>query len=260
MKKRILSVVMFALGVAGIATAQKAGSEAKLDGLKGAAQQVTSIMYEAKNNGGTVLERGDILERIEITYLKNGQRKSMAYLSQEEDVLFRSRYKHDGFGVTTLEHVVDNNDNIVGRTYYVYDPNFFLTEIYTEDAERQIETRTLIKYDNRERISQRSFTDAAGNIFRREVYTYTSEGNLLKTVVFDRAGNKAQEIRYEFDNFGQPVTKTTYDYSEDEPDILITIYRYKYDSHRNWIQKTEYEMIDNAPVAQTITERDIKYY
>ncbi|MBR1793428.1 MAG: hypothetical protein IJ764_07315 [Bacteroidales bacterium] len=258
--KNIAIVFALVLSTAGSAMAQKAAPEVKLDGLKGTAQQVTSIMYEAKNNGGAMLERGDILERIETIYLQNGQRKSMAYLSQEEDVLFRSRYKHDGFGVTTLEHVVDNNDHIVGRTYYIYDPNFFLTEIYTEDAERQIESRTLIKYDNRERVSQRSFTDAAGNIFRREVYTYTSEGNLLKTVVFDRAGNKAQEIRYEFDNYGQPVTKTTYDYSEDEPDILITIYRYKYDNHRNWIQKTEYEMIDNAPVAQTITERDIKYF
>lgn len=260
MKKKLLAVVALTLAVACGAMAQKAGPEVKLDGLKGSVQTITAVMYEAVDNGGQTLERGDILERVETMYLQNGMRKSMTYLSPEEDVLFRSRYKHDGFGVTTLEHVVDNNEQIVGRTYYVYDPNFYLTEIYTEDAERQIEGRTLVKYDAHGRVGQRSYTDQDGNIFRREVYTYTPEGTIQKTVVFDRSGDKAREVRYEYDHNGQPVTQTIYDYSEKEPEIMISLFRYKYDSHRNWIQKTEYVMEDDRPVAQTIIERTIKYY
>ena len=65
---------------------------------------------------------------------------------------------------------------------------------------------------------------------------------------------------YEYDHNGQPVTQTIYDYSEKEPEIMISLFRYKYDSHRNWIQKTEYVMEDDRPVAQTIIERTIKYY
>lgn len=258
-KKSLITIVCLMLG-ATFAMAQKAAPEVKLDGYKGSVHTVSSITYEAIDNGGQTLQRGDIIEHLETTYKDNGQRKSMNYLSPEENILFRSRYKHDGFGVTTLEHVVDNNDRIVGRTYFIYDPSFFLTEIYTEDADRQIESRTLLKYDSHNRVSQRTFTDAHGNTFRREVYTYSFEGLVIKTVVFDRDGNKIREIRYEYDQNEQPITQTIYDYSEPEPEIYITLFRYKYDNHRNWVQRTEYIMETNEPVAQTIVERTIQYY
>ncbi len=241
-------------------SAQRVAPEVKLDGLRGNVKYITTIQYEALDEGKPTLVRGDILERVETEYMKNGQRKSMSYISPEEDVLFRSRYKHDGFGVTTLEHVVDDKENIIGRTYYVYDKQFFLTEVYVEDAERQIETRTMIKYDDNARVSERAFTDASGNVFRREVYAYAHSGNMVKTVTFDRKGTKIRETRYEYDEHHNPVTMTTYDYSEPETEISISLFRYLYDNNNNWIQKTEYLMVDNNPEAQTIIEREIKYF
>lgn len=251
-------VLSFFLGILGTATAQIT-NEVKSDGFNGPVQKVTSTMYEAIVQGNNI-EHGDILERLQTLYNSKGQRRSMTYLATEEDVIFRTRYKHDAFGITVLEQVVDNNEEIIGRTYYVYDANHILTEIYVEDAERQVETRTLISYDGQGRVRQRSFNDALNNVFRREAYTYNDDGSLLKTVVYDNKNNKISETRFEYDSHGQPITQTMYDYTEDETELFITLYRYQYDGHGNWIQRTEFELNGSVSTPTYIIERAIQYF
>ena len=117
-------------------------SDCQRDGLHGEVKDVLSVMYEADGRGSDA-HRGSILERLKTVYNQKGQRRSQSYLSNEEDMIFRTKYKHDGFGLVTLEHILDPEENVIGRTYYLYDADLLLTEVYVEDEERQIESRVL---------------------------------------------------------------------------------------------------------------------
>ena len=257
--RNILSAVMF-MSIFTAMSAQNVTSEVKQDGFQSSVKSVYSTMYEAYYNDNDDLLRGDILERLQTEYNSKGQRKNMIYLSTEEDIMFRSRYKHDGFGITTLEQIVDNEEHVIGRTYFIYDENFVLTESYVEDAERQMENRILYKYDGQGRLSQRSFNDPKNEIYKREVYNYNFDGTILKTVTYGRDGHKMNEIRYENDDHKQVTSQTLYDYSEPETECFITLYRYQYDNRNNWIQKTEYQVNGERIDPVYITEREIVYF
>ena len=258
---KIRTFLAFSLFVMMAATlsAQQTASDAKLDGYNGNVKKVTRYTYEVRTDFTGSTSQGDLLEHLETAYNSKGWRKTMTYVTPEADVIFRSRFKHDGFGLTTVEQIVDNNENVIGRTYYSYDAHNVLKETWVEDADRQIESRTQYRFDAQGHLMQRSINDANGNIFKREVYTY-SGNNVEKKVVFDRSGKKMQEWRYEYDENNQPVSQTLYDYSEAEPEMYITIFQYEYDDHGNWTRRTESELIDGDPIPQYIVTREIEYF
>ena len=258
---KIKAVLSFALFVtlASFLSAQNIATDAMLDGFHGNVKKVTKITYEARTDFSGVTSEGDLLEHLETVYNAKGWRKTMTYVTPEADIIFRSRFKHDGFGLTTVEQIVDNNEKIIGRSYYSYDAQNVLKEMWVEDADRQIESRTLYRFDGQGHMVQRSINDAYGNIFKREVYTYNGN-NLEKKVVFDRSGKKMQEWRYEYDANNEPVSQTLYDYSEAETEMYITIFQYEYDAHGNWTRRTESEIINGDPVMQYIITREIEYF
>lgn len=234
-------------------------SDARRDGFLGEVKDVLSVMYETD---AATSRRGSILERLQTVYNQKGQRRSQSYLSNEEDMIFKTKYKHDGFGLVTLEHILDPEENVIGRTYYIYDPDLILTEVYIEDEERQIESRVLYKYDAQGRVSQLSYNDHENNVYRREMYIYGANDNVYKTVVFNAKGKKVQEIRYEYDDHDQPISSTLFDYNEDpnEPELTITLFEYRYDEAGNWVSRNEYQLNDDKKVLTSIVERDIRYY
>lgn len=258
---KISKTLVFALmaAVATTAAAQR-GLDLQDDELHGEVKRVDAVMYEARYNFDDRLETGDQLEHLVTEYNQKGQRRQQVYLSVAENIIFRTRYKHDGFGLTTLEHVVDNNDQVIGRTYYIYDADHTLTEIYVEDAERQIESRLLIGHDAQGRISQRSYNDHAGEVFKREVYTYNADGTINKAVVYDRTKKKVQEKRWEYDTLGYATSYTLYDYTEEEPELFITLYEREYDNHGNWLRCTEYELLGDRKLPTFTTVRNIDYF
>lgn len=233
-------------------------SDCMRDGLHGEVQNVLSVMYEADDHAS----RGSIMERLKTVYNQKGQRRSQSYLSNEEDMIFRTKYKHDDFGLITLEHILDPEENVIGRTYYLYDADLILTEVYVEDEERQVESRVLYKYDAQGRLSQLSFNDNYNNVFRREMYIYGENDNIYKTVVFNAQGKKVQEIRYEYDEHNERVSSTLYDYYEDpnDPELVITLYEYRYDEEGNWVTRYEYQLENDKKIPVYIVERDIKYF
>ena len=236
-------------------------SDAQRDGLHGEVQDVFAVMYEADEQA-TSPQRGSVMERLKTVYNQKGQRRSQSYLSNEEDMIFKTKYKHDGFGLVTLEHILDPEENVIGRTYYIYDADLVLTEMYIEDEERQIESRVLYKYDAQGRICQRNYNDHENNVYRREVYIYGVGDNIYKTVVYDAKGTKVQEIRYEYDEHNERVSSTMYDYNDspEDPELTITLYEYRYDEEGNWVTRYEYLLEDSKKIPQYIVERDIKYY
>ena len=118
--KTFLAIAVFC-SLTGLTQAQKLASDAMLDGLHGRVKSVLKVTYEARTDFQGVTSQGDILERLETVYNSKGWRKTMTYVTPEADIIFRSRFKHDGFGLVTVEQIVDNNENIIGRTYYSYD-------------------------------------------------------------------------------------------------------------------------------------------
>ena len=254
-----MATAMLAIGLAMAATAQS-GRDLEDDGFKGAVKRVDALVYEALYDRQDNLVTGDELEHLVTEYKQNGQRRSQTYLSVAEDIIFRTRYKHDGFGLTTLEHIVDNHEQVIGRTYFIYDADHTLTETYVEDAERQVENRMLLQHDGQGRITQRSYNDPQNNIYKREVYTYNADGTVRKAVVYDRTKNKVQEKRWEYDEQGEPTSYTLYDYTEEEPEMFITLYEREYDAHGNWVRCTEYELLGDRKLPAYTTVRMIEYF
>ncbi|MCQ2299392.1 MAG: hypothetical protein MJZ81_04625 [Bacteroidales bacterium] len=260
MKIKNCFVAVLFVALMGSALAQQYRTDVVIDGFVGRIAKVDQKMYEAKVSGGE-MQRGTLLEHLQTVYSSKGHRKNMTFLSTGEDnVIFRTRYKHDGFGLVTLEQIVDPAENVVGRTYYVYNQNNILSETYVEDAERQVENRVRYYYDNTGRLSQRSYNDPLNEIYKREVYTYDNNGDIARTVVFDRNKKKMQEWRYEYDEHHQPVSQTLYDYTEDEPEVFLTLFRYQYDDNGNWIQKVEYTLDNDRTTPVFITERYMEYF
>ena len=259
-KQMFFGLAMFFCGLATV-SAQTAQRESEQDGFVGNVKKVATTLYEARVDRDGDMQYGEQLERIETLYNEKGQRRSMTFLSpDEDDMLFRSRYKHDGFGLVTLEHIVDNHEQIIGRTYYIYDKNLTLTESYVEDAERQIEHRVLYRYDAGGRLAERSYNDAKNNVYRREVYSYDFEGAVHRTSVFDRSKTKILDYNYEYDSHQQPINVTTYDYTDDDAEVSTTLYQYKYDSRGNWVQRTQYTLEKDNAVPTFITNRKIEYF
>ena len=244
-----------------VATAQTSQRECEQDGLTGNVKKVSTTLYDAVVDRDGDMQYGEQLERTETLYNEKGQRRSMTFVGADEsDILFRSRYKHDGFGLTTLEHIVDNHEQIIGRTYYIYDKNLMLSESYVEDAERQIEHRVLYKYDESGRLVERSYNDAKNNVYRREVYSYDFDGAVHRTSVYDRSNTKMLDHHYEYDAHQQHINVTTYDYTEEDPDVSTILYRYKYDKQGNWIQRTQYVLEKDNAIPTYITNRRIDYF
>ena len=259
MKINKIILALLTVALCGGAAAQT-GRDLQDDELHGTVKRIDSRMYEAHYDLNDNLERGEQLEHLITEYKENGHRRSQTYLSVAEDIIFRTRYKHDGFGLTTLEHIVDNQEHVVGRTYYVYDAEHTLTEVYVEDAERQVESRMLLIHDGEGRISQRSYNDHRNDIFKREVYTYNDDGTIRKAVVYDRSKQKVQEKRWEYDEKGYPTSYTLYDYTEEEPEMFVTLYMREYDAHGNWIRCTEYDMLGDRMIPTYTTIRTIEYF
>ncbi|MBR6292771.1 MAG: hypothetical protein IKR33_08220 [Bacteroidales bacterium] len=255
--KILVTLIMVA---ACMTAAAQSGHDLQDDEMHGAVKRIDAVMYEASYDLDDNLQTGDQMEHLVTEYNQKGQRRSQTYLSVAEDVIFRTRYKHDGFGLTTLEHVVDNQDRVIGRTYFVYDADHTLTEVYVEDAERQVESRLLLKHDGMNRISQRSYNDHLNEVYKREVYTYNADGTLNKAVVYDRSKQKVQEKRWEYDEQGYPVSYTLFDYTEEEPEMFITLYVREYDSHGNWVRCTEYDLLGDRRIPTYTTVRTIEYF
>lgn len=259
MKMNNILAIVTAVFMGTCAYAQS-GHDLQDDELHGDVKRVDAVMYEARYDLNDNLEKGDQLEHLVTEYNAKGQRRQQMYLSVAEDVIFRTRYKHDGFGLTTLEHIVDNQDHVIGRTYYLYDAEHTLTESYVEDAERQIESRLLLKHDGMGRITERSFNDHVNEIFKREVYVYNADGSINKAVVYDRSKKKVQEKRWEYDEQGYAKSYTLYDYTEEEPEMFVTVYKRDYDSHGNWVSCTEYEVLGDRMLPVYTTVRTIEYF
>lgn len=255
---KILVALLFS--AATLSAAAQSGRDIQDDELHGEVKRIDSRMYEARYDLNDNLEPGDQLEHLVTEYRQNGQRRSQTYLSVAENVIFRTRYKHDGFGLTTLEHVVDNQERVIGRTYYIYDIEHTLTEVYVEDAERQVESRMLLSHDAEGRISQRSFNDHVNDVYKREVYVFNPDGSVNKAVVYDRSKQKVQEKRWEYDEQGYPTSYTLYDYTEEEPELFITLYEREYDSHGNWVRCTEYDLLGDRKIPTYTTVRNIEYF
>ena len=260
MKVKTLLVAALIFAIGSVAMAQNYTPDVRLDGYRGNVKSVDQKLFEARMEGDK-MERGDLMEHLNTVYNSKGQRKSMLFLDiYERGVVFRTRYKHDGFGLMTLEHIVDPQDNVIGRTYYLYDQKNVLSETYVEDVERQIESRILYIYDGQGRLSQRSYNDPFNEIYKREVYSYDAQGNMVRRVVFDRSKKKVQEWRYEYDSHNNPVTQTLFDYTEAEPEQFATLFVYRYDDAGNWIQRTEYTLEATKTTPLYITERTIEYF
>ena len=257
-KKTFVFAVVFAI-VAFAAKAQKIPSDVQNDGFHGKVKKVSEYIYDAEGTAKDP-QKGMSLQITETKYDNYGNKKVITYFADENNVIFKTRYKRDAIGNLILEQFINPDGDVIGRTYYSYDTKNVLTQMYVFDGETQLENRTRFVYDAQGRLVGKNLCDNYNDILDREVYELGYNNLPQKASVYNRQKQLVDETIYEYDDHNQVITATHFDYNGKEAEVTTTLYEYSYDDNGNWVERYEYSVDGDKIEPVTIIERTIEYY
>jgi len=259
MKRKIVVLLMAFAAVTLSANAQKIPSDVQNDGFRGKVKKVSEYIYDAEGTAKDP-QKGMSLQITETKYDNYGNKKVITYFADENNIIFKTRYKRDAIGNLILEQFINPDGDVIGRTYYSYDTKNVLTQMYVFDGETQLENRTLFVYDAQGRLIGKNLCDNYNDILDREVYELTYNGLPGKASVYNRQKQLVDETLYEYDDHDQVITATHFDYNGKDAEVSTTLYEYSYDNQGNWVERYEYIVDGDKIEPVTIIERTIEYY
>lgn len=259
MKNIALYWVLTLALVGNFAMAQSVTPDVVHDGFKGQVKKVTEKIYDAEGDAKNP-EKGMQIQNTDTRYDNTGRKKVITFYTDENNVIFKTRYKRDAIGNLILEQFINPQGDVIGRTYYSYDTKNVLKQIYVFDGETQLENRTLLKYNEQGHLCEKSLSDSYNDILDKEIYTLNASGLPSKTSVYNRQKKLAEEILYEYDSHNQIITVTRFDYTEKEAEVSTTLFEYSYDDRGNWVERYEYAVDGDKIEPVTIIERNIEYF
>ena len=163
MKRKIVVLLMAFAAVTLSANAQKIPSDVQNDGFRGKVKKVSEYIYDAEGTAKDP-QKGMSLQITETKYDNYGNKKVITYFADENNIIFKTRYKRDAIGNLILEQFINPDGDVIGRTYYSYDTTNVLTQMYVFDGETQLENRTLFVYDAHGRLIGKNLCDNYNDI------------------------------------------------------------------------------------------------
>ncbi len=259
MRVEFLFALVAVVAMSVSANAQKVPSDVTNDGFHGKVKKVSEYIYDAEGTAKDP-QKGMSLQITETKYDNYGNKKVITYFADEQNIIFKTRYKRDAIGNLILEQFINPDGDVIGRTYYSYDPKNVLTQMYVFDGETQLENRTRFVYDAQGRLVGKNLCDNYNDILDREVYELGYNNLPQKASVYNRQKQLVDETLYEYDDHNQVITATHFDYNGKEADVTTTLYEYSYDDNGNWVERYEYSVDGDKIEPVTIIERTIEYY
>ncbi len=194
------------------------------------------------------------------------------------DIDQKSLYKYDDKG-NKIEVINYKDDGtLFTKTEYKYDAeNHLIEELLYEDRASNLSTKKIYEYDDKgNKVSSKDFDygelasvlDEYGNdtiVMQYRPYSkkgnydtfkYDEKGNEIEVISYQPDGALLQVLKYKFDNWSNVIEESCNSFLQKINRLYIAKYSLEYDSHHNWIKKTE--IVDEKPVK--VSNRKIEYY
>lgn len=209
------------------------------------------------DNSGYINERLDFdksgIYTSKTKYSYNEQKIIISEIEEDikGDIIFSKKSFYDDEKMT-VKSIINYSKDYSVQTIDYYDNSKSKIKIdwYTEDG--KLSSRTLFKYDDNHNIIEENIYTSYGNLYAKTQNIYNTEG--YKTESISTCKSELRNDYYKYDDFGNKIEE----YSN-KKSILVNkyIYKYKYDSQNNWIERVCYL---NGKLPVDITERNIEYY
>ena len=151
----------------------------------------------------------------------------------------------------TVKSIINYSKDYSVQTIDYYDNSNRKIKIDWFREDGKLSSRTIFKYDKKGNIIEENIYTSDGKLYSKNQNIFNNEGYKIETITSNDSGKKNDYFKY--DNFGNIIEE----YSN-KPEILVNkyIYKYKYDSKNNWIQRVSYI---NGELPVDFTERNIEY-
>ena len=151
----------------------------------------------------------------------------------------------------TVKSIINYSKDYSVQTIDYYDNSNRKIKIdwYREDG--KLSSRTIFKYDKKGNIIEENIYTSDGKLYSKNQNIFNNEGYKIEKITSNDSGQKNEYFKY--DDFGNIIEE----YSN-KSGILVNkyIYKYKYDSKNNWIERVSYI---NGELPVDFTERNIEY-
>lgn len=229
------------------------------DGSKG---MRTSYKYDA---AGNVIEKQEIEPRggmrgedkiYTYQYDKNGnlmkEKLLMKFQDSGDSSIFITGYLRDKNGIMTGKEL-SGDDGLLRKYAYKADENGNPTEETEFFPDGKPARKNIMKYNEKGEEIEIARYDADGVLNVQEVKTYDADGNCTSEQVLNADGELVRGVKYSFDEMGNILSL---EQMFGERQGTETVYRYKYDDNKNWLQRED--VVDER--LTYVIEREIDYY
>jgi hypothetical protein len=209
------------------------------------------------DNDGYIKEKqnfdnaGIYIDKRKYTY--NEQRIIISEIGYDtkENIIYSLKGIYDAEKMTVKSIIIYSKDYSV-QTIDYYDNSNSKIKIdwYREDGE--LSSRTIFKYDKKGNVIEENIYTADGKLYAKSQNIFNKDGYKIEKIYSRKSEQRNDYFKY--DDFGNIIEE----YSN-KLGILVHkyIYKYKYDSQNNWIERVCYL---NGELPVDFTERNIEYF
>lgn len=208
---------------------------------------------------------GELIGSSVFHFLPDGNIDQIEYLDQYNNLISRIVYTYNDLGNWKRAVVYRGGFEVKEEINYLYAPDGKLAGIQKQDALGIPSEYEKLEYNADGKVSVKTFYgprkklkntyrfsyDASGNLTGytkrnengqiTETYsaTYTPNNILLNARQKEISNGYVSETAWSYDRYGNPVEKSVYNPRENSAPQSYR-YLYRYDTHRNWIEKNIY--------------------
>jgi hypothetical protein len=152
----------------------------------------------------------------------------------------------------TVKSIINYSDDysVQSIDYYDNSNRKIKSDWFKEDG--KLSSRTIFKYDKEGNIIEENIYSSDGNLYAKNQFIFDENRYKIQTIqIFN---SEQRNDYYKYDDFGNIIEEYG---GKSSKDFNKYTYKYKYDSHNNWIERVSYLLNGELPV--DLTERSIEY-
>ena len=228
------------------------------EGLRNNVKSIKLICYKA-NLVDDVIKRTDRYylnvsgEDLRIDFDKKGRKIIAKYCSSGNETTVHQYFYPDS--ETKIDSVLYNK-RLLSVCSYKYKKSRNIVELVRSDTTNKIVDKETFIYNSSNRLIEEMVYSTNNELQLIINYNYNENGNLAELLQFFPDGSSIGRWEYSYNQDGD--ISDEYIYENDGRLNTNRIYKYKYDSKKNWIEKTYYTTNNGTPFRLDV--KSIDYY